>query len=262
MAFTTDDRIFLGEGLFETLKVDKGVPCCADAHWQRLSDSAQQLGISFEISYEEWLHRLLEAIQLDNLQDGGIKAILSGGSAPRGLTAQGRNSQLMLQTFAYKAHTSPLRLISSSWLRDALNPIYRVKSVNYLEAILARREALSLGADDALFFNLHHHATETTCANLFLIHNQCLLTPPLEDGVLPGITRSRIFKYAEQHQLHCMEVSLTKERIINADVVFVTNALQGIQSVGSLDGVSFAVKHSLLKHLKSSLNALDGTSSV
>lgn len=253
LAFTTDDRIFLGEGLFETLKVEKGIPCYAYAHWQRLSDSAQQLGIHFEISYEDWLHRLLETIKLDNLQDGGIKAILSGGSAPRGLTTQGRNSQLMLQTFTYGAHTKPLRLISSSWLRDALNPVYRVKSVNYLEAILARREALSLGADDALFFNLHHHATETTCANLFLIHNQCVLTPPLEDGVLPGITRSRVFKSAEQHQICCMEVSLTKERIITADAVFVTNALQGIQPVCSLDGVSFAVNNPLIKHLKCAL---------
>jgi 4-amino-4-deoxychorismate lyase len=254
LAFPTDDRIFLGEGLFETLKVESGQPCCANLHWQRLSDSAQKLGIPFDLSFEHWLEHLLHKIKADNLYHGGIKAILSGGSAPRGLAAQGQISHLGLQTFNYVVEFHALRLMSMPWLRDAANPVFQVKSVNYLEAILGRRQAIASGADDALFFNLQHHATETTCANLFMIQNQSLLTPPLTDGVLPGITRSRVFKLSEQHKINCIEVSLTKAMLRDADAVFLTNSLQGIRSVCSLDDSTFATDHPLLNQLTSFLN--------
>lgn len=254
-AFPIDDRIFLGEGLFETLKVEGAKPCCAFLHWQRLGDSAQKLGLPFDISYEQWLEHLLNKIKRDNLYHGGIKAILSGGSAPRGLVAQGQVSHLIFQTFNYTVETHPLRLVSVPWLRDENNPIYQVKSVNYLEAILARRQANALGANDALFFNTRQHATETTCANLFLIKNNGLLTPPITDGILPGIARSRLLQWSQQQGLSCMEVSLTKTMLKEADVLFTTNSLQGIRPVLSLDELVFAVAHPLLTQLSSSLSA-------
>ncbi|KTC82418.1 aminotransferase class IV [Legionella cherrii] len=256
-AFPIDDRIFLGEGLFETLKVESARPCCAFLHWQRLNDSAQKLGIPFDLSFKQWREHLLHKIKCDNLYHGGIKAILSGGSAPRGLAAQGQISQLIFQTFNYTVETHPLRLVSAPWLRDGNNPIYQVKSVNYLEAILARRQANALGADEALFFNLQHHATETTCANLFLIQDKCLLTPPVTDGVLPGVTRSRILQLSKQQGLICREVSLTKTMLKEADVLFATNSLQGIRPICSLDDITFSVEHPLLSQLSSSLSICD-----
>lgn len=251
--FAADDRILLGEGLFETLKVVHGKPCWADLHWQRLNSSAQQLGIPFTLPYEHWLQHLVKRIQKDQLVNGGVKAILSGGSAPRGLTQYGQHSQLVLQSFQFTAQTQALRLISAPWLRDAANPIYSVKSVNYLEAILARRQALTAGADDALFFNSEHHATETTCANLFIIQQHALFTPPLTDGVLPGITRSRILTFCQQHHIPCYEQSLTQARIEAAEAVFITNSLQGLQVVRSFAGVNFILSHPLLERLRSFL---------
>ncbi|MBI2784963.1 MAG: aminotransferase class IV [Legionella longbeachae] len=249
-----DDRIFLGEGLFETLKVVSAKPCSAYLHWQRLADSAEKLGIPFDISFEHWTEYLLHNITQDNLYHGGIKAILSGGSAPRGLAVRGQISHLMFQTFNYTVETHPLRLVTMPWLRDAANPVYQVKSINYLEAISARHQALALGADDALFLNLQHNVTETTCANLFLIKDEQLFTPPLTDGVLAGITRLRILNLSEQQGINCLEVSLTKAMLKEADVVFVTNSLQGIRPVLSLDDFIFAVDHPLLTQLISSLN--------
>ena len=251
--FPMDDRILLGEGLFETLKVESAKPCCAFLHWERLSESAKKLSIPFDLSFEHWLEHLLFKIKQDNLYHGGIKAILSGGSAPRGLASQGQLSHLMLQSFNYTSEVEPLRLITMPWLRDAANPVYQVKSVNYLEAILARRQAHILGADDALFFNLQYHATETTCANLFMIHEEQLLTPPLTDGVLPGITRSRILNLAEQKNISYAEISLTKTMLNEADAVFITNSLQGIRPVLSLDNIIFPVDHPWINQLTCSL---------
>jgi 4-amino-4-deoxychorismate lyase len=250
-AFAIDDRIFLGEGLFETLRVDSSKPCFAQLHWQRLSSSARKLGIPFDISFDDWQDHLISQIKRDNLYHGGIKAILSGGGAPRGLAEQGQVSQLIFQTFNYTVRNHPVRLMSSSWLRDGDNPIYQLKSVNYLEAIIARREAIASGSDDTLFYNLFHHATETTCANLFLIKNHTLLTPPLSDGVLPGITRSRLISIALTHHIPCIERSITKTMIEEADAVFVTNCLQGICCVLSLDTVLFDLNHPLIEQLTS-----------
>ncbi|MBL7478371.1 aminotransferase class IV [Legionella bononiensis] len=252
--FGIDDRIFLGEGLFETIKVDSSKPCFAALHWQRLSHSARQLGIPFDLSLDDWCEHLIQQIRRDNLYHGGIKAILSGGSAPRGLAERGQVSQLIFQTFNYHILNHPIRLISTSWLRDAANPIYQLKTVNYLEAILARRQALTLGADDALFFNQQHFATETTCANLFLIKDNQLITPPQEHGVLPGITRSRIFSLCQEHNISCIEKGVTKVMIEEADAVFISNSLQGIRAVLAVDQVIFEVAHPLIEQLISLLS--------
>ena len=253
-SFAIDDRIFLGEGLFETLRVDSSKPCFAHMHWQRLDNSARKLGIPFDVSYEDWQDHLIGQIKRDNLYHGGIKAILSGGSAPRGLAEQGQVSQLMLQTFNYTLRSQPVRLISASWLRDGANPVYQLKSVNYLEAIIARREAIAKGADDTLFYNSKYYATETTCANLFLIKNNTLLTPPVGDGVLPGITRSRVLTTSLQQHVSCIERSITKTMIEEADAIFVTNSLQGIRGVHSLDDIDFDLTHPLLEQFISWLS--------
>lgn len=247
--FGRDDRIFLGEGLFETLRVSNAKVKNALLHWQRLSHSANRIGICFDVSFNAWQGLLDERIQTDKLINGGIKAILSGGSAPRGLTQRSENTQLLFQTFQYSTNNDPIRLISASWQRDGANPVYQVKSVNYLEAILARKEALAKGADDALFFNLSYHATETTCANFFIIQNNELFTPNLTDGVLPGVTRTQIFSICEQQNIACQELALTKNKIAQADAVFITNSLHGIKLVQSLDELSFTDTHPLIADL-------------
>jgi 4-amino-4-deoxychorismate lyase len=165
------------------------------------------------------------------------------------LAEQGQVSQLMFQTFNYTIHSHPARLISSPWLRDQSNPVYQLKSVNYLEAIIARRKAMTQGADDMLFYNTYHHATETTCANLFLIKNNVLFTPPLTDGVLAGVTRSRVLSWALQQEISYRECSITRTMIEEADAVFVTNCLQGIRSVHSLDAIFYDLTHPFLAQL-------------
>lgn len=249
LRLTLNDRIFLGEGLFETLRVQHALPEHSFLHWHRLKTAALLLGIAFELSFEEWQTRLMQQIQKDQLYEGGLKVILSGGAASRGLAERGYGGQLLMESFHYTPQTKPNRLISAPWLRDAANPVYRVKSVNYLEAILARRHALSRDVDDVLFFNHQHHATETTCANFFLIREEGLYTPPLTDGVLPGITRSRLLALALDHQIPCFEQSITESMIETADALFTTNSLQGIQWVSLFNGIQFKMDHSLMSRL-------------
>ncbi len=245
-----DDRIFLGEGLFETIKIINHRPCYAELHWQRMSSAASKLQISYEQSYEAWYELLLQCIGCAKLQTGGIRVILTSGRATRGLCVQGDHPSLLLEPFVYQSMCQALNLVTAPWLRDANNPVYQLKTVNYLESILARRHALSMNADDALFFNMQHHITETTVANLFVIHQNKLYTPPITCGVLPGIIRNRLLSLCLKHTIECQEEVLQKEWIINADAVFVTNVLQGIRPVRSLDGVLLNLEHPLLNQLQ------------
>ena len=249
-SFTAGDRIFLGEGLFETIKIDQGQPCYSEWHRQRMSQGALSLSIPFEVSSQCWHEQLINCIQVADIKHGGIKVILSGKNAPRGLEAMSDVSSLLFEAFTYTHTEEALQLVSAPWLRDAKNPIYQFKSVNYLESILARRHALASGADDALFFNQAYQATETTVANLFLIKEERVLTPMLTNGVLNGIIRGRVLRLCSDFGIGATELAIDARTIVTADAVFVTNALQGIRSVKSFDGHAVAVHHPLVSNLR------------
>ncbi|CDZ76905.1 Aminodeoxychorismate lyase [Legionella massiliensis] len=252
-SFNIDDRIFLGEGLFETMRVVEGRVRYPRQHWQRLNQAAFFLGIVFEVSLDLWLEKLNDFIQLTKMQNGGIKAILSGGSAPRGLLQHAKESQLVFDAFQYEMSTQALSLISAPWRRDARNPIYQMKSVNYLEAIIARRHAQSVEADEVLFFNFQNQATDTTVANFFLIQNNQVLTPSLENGVVPGIIRQRLLFLCKEQGIAYLECAITKEQIIQAEAAFTTNALQGIRPICLFDGHHLNTANPIMDLLQSLL---------
>lgn len=255
------DRVFLGEGLFETMRFVQGAVCYSKLHWERLKDSAVTLGIPFLLSFSEWQQLLHKSIAEQSIQEGGVKVILTAGAAPRGLTQRGYAPELFCEVFSYEPNVKPLCLVSAPWTRDAKNPIYAVKSVNYLEAILARRFAESVGADDVLFFNHQGYALESSVANVFALVDGVLQTPALNVGILPGVIRARIIALAQAHGLMVLQHPIDKALLMRAESLFVCNALLGIQAVQSLDG------H--LYHLKSEIQALlagmlqkDATSSL
>ena len=168
-AFLGNDRIFLGEGLLETIRVDEGKAYFSESHWRRLRQAADALEIFFDLSLCDWQEKLNEYITLSQLHQGGVKVLLSAGTSARGLAARGSNPCLVFEAFQYQISSEAVKLIRAPWRRDSNNPVYRLKSVNYLEGIMAARHAQKAGANDALFFNFNEHATETTIANLFVM---------------------------------------------------------------------------------------------
>lgn len=225
-------------------------PCYAKEHWQRLSLASSFLTIPFTLTYEVWTEKLKEFIHLKKLKQGGIKALLAAGKAPRGLVECSSESWLIFSAFNFLQNIKPLKLVSANWQRDANNPIYQIKSINYLEAIMARRIAQQAGAEDVLFFNLQNHLTDTTIANFFIIKNDCLFTPSISCGVLPGIVRQRLFILCEKQGIECKEVELDKKSLSQADAAFTSNALQGIRPVQSVDEFDFNVNHPLISLLQ------------
>jgi len=260
LPFAADDRIFLGEGLFETIRVDNLRPCNSPLHWQRMNAAALMLNIPFDLSLDSWKSQLTQCIEQASFKVTGVKIILSAGQAPRGLVAQSETSFLSFNAFNYLINPEPLRLITAAWRRDANNPIYQIKSINYLESVIARRQAVAAGGDEALFFNLSDQATETTIANLFIIKNDQIYTPPATSGLLAGITRNRILKICADSKLACSEAPLSRKQVLEADMVFVSNVIQGIRVVKSLDGIDVPTEHALgvlLSHLLQQDNLLN-----
>lgn len=246
--FACNDRIFLGEGLIETIRVRNGKPCYANSHLKRLQDAAQFLQIRFKLMPEQWNCYLFESIKQANTIHGGIKVILSSGPAARGLIQQSCEPCLQINAFDYELPNAPIKLASASWLRDSQNPIYQIKSINYLEAIMALRYIKHTNADEVLFFNTEKQVTETSIANLFLVADDTLYTPDLSCGVLNGITRQRILNATNKLNFKFSETKISLAMLANADSVFLSNALQGIRTVSSLDNTYFFNTECILKN--------------
>jgi 4-amino-4-deoxychorismate lyase len=105
--FQNDDRFFLGEGLFETIRVINDTPCYLNLHWQRLNEGAEKLGIPWNMSLNQWHQELLQSWQETKVSQGGIKVILTSGRASRGLANYGSQQTLLMQSFAYEIQQNP-----------------------------------------------------------------------------------------------------------------------------------------------------------
>lgn len=247
--FKASDRIFLGEGLFETLRVKSAKICYPKLHWQRMSNSAKALGIPFAIDLEDWLIYLHEALEKAGFIEGGIKVVLASNEAKRGLVEKPENSKLLIEGFESQPAKQPIKLLQAPWQRDAANPVYLHKAIHYLEFIHATRWALSKRGDDVVFFNTQNHVTETSIANIFLIKNNMLRTPSLDSGTLPGIIRQRIIHLCSGAGIACDETQIDRNSLEQADAVFTSNAMQWLKPVLSFENTHFSTQHPLLEKL-------------
>lgn len=255
ISISRHDRVFLGEALFETLRFIERVPRHPRLHWQRLERGARFLGLNLPVSFDDWYKQLILALKTQSIEHGGVKVILTGGTAGRGLTQKGCDPRLIVDIFSYKLNHKPLRLVTAPWLRDSKNPIYGIKSIDYLEAILARRYAEANNADDVLFFNMEHDAMETTVANLFVFVDGVLHTPAVSDGILPGVTREQIMTVCRERGLEICEGAINKATLARASSVFVCNALQGIQTVHVWDDITYVENNPVIRQLGDYISA-------
>jgi len=224
------DRGFtLGDGLFETLRVKAGRIQRRDAHLARLARGAAVLALPLPALD---LAAVLEEVRAANgLEEGSLRLTVTRGEGPRGVLPPPSPQPTVLVTAAPLASpAAPARLIlARRTRRNEFSPLAGVKSLNYLDNILARQEAAEAGADDAILLNTRGSVAETSIANLFAVIGGRLLTPLLTDGVLPGIMRAAVLA------LEGTEETLTPADLARADEVLLTSSL-GIRSVALLEG--------------------------
>lgn len=254
------DRGFLyGDGLFETLRVLNGRPFRWEQHLERLEQGAEILQIALPFRGDSLLSLVSELIRENHLPDCLLRVSLSRGVGQRGYSPKGANAATFVLSLHPARTNSPSlvgwHLITSSFRLSPDDPLARCKTANKLPQVLARAQADSLGADDALLLNTREQVAESTSGNLFWIKNGRLFTPPLTSGVLPGITRSIALELCHRLNLPAQETSLTLEQLKQTDGIFLTLSSLGLVEVLSLDGHTLS-KSPLTAQLHNAYHAL------
>jgi branched-chain amino acid aminotransferase len=241
------DRGFtLADGLFETIRIVGGRPSWRDRHLARLRAGAALLGIPVPFDDPTLSAALDTVLSANAVHHGSARLTLTRGPAPRGLlpSPDPRPTLLITATPGLPPVTPVHAVLSLATRRNQHSPLSRIKSLAYLDAILARREAADRGADDAILLDTDGHVAEASAANLFVLSNGVLATPPVSDGALPGIARGLILE-----RCAATERSLSPTDLHTADAVFLTNAL-GLRPLISLDGAPLRRDNDLLAELE------------
>ena len=236
----TDHGLLYGDGVFEGIRVYGGRVVRLDAHLRRMHASARLLGLAIP----EGLHEIvLETLRAFGAENAYVRLIVTRGEGPLGVdpTRCGPPRTICivdeLQIYAPEKAARGLDLVTVSMRQpasDALDP--RVKSLNYLNSVLAKLEARRRDADEALILNTAGNVAEAAVANVFCVRGGLLLTPPATDGALEGITRDSVLRLAGELGIPAREQTLGRYDLLSGEEVFLTGSGVGIAPVRSLDG--------------------------
>jgi len=250
-----DDRGFtLGDGLFETVLAIDGALVRPEPHLDRLAAGCATLRLPPPDRAEalRLMHGALRRAALETAR-AAVRLTLTAGSGGRGLD---RPAQVQLRLVAKAAPaprpTAPARLITASVRRNDQSPASRLKSLAYLDNVLARAEAQAVGADEALMLNTRGELACAAEANLFWVADGRLVTPALSCGVLAGVMRARVLAWAGEAGMPVQEAVVGPEALDTAETVFLTNALIGARAVAEANGRTFA-PHALVERLQAQL---------
>ncbi|WP_336491242.1 aminotransferase class IV [Methylobacterium nigriterrae] len=252
--FDLGDRgLLLGDGVFDTALALNGRVAFAAAHRDRLVAAAASLG--FAVAPE----RIEEAMQAlaERFARAAIRTTVTRGPGPRGLRPPSDPRPVV---FAGAAPSpaglagAPLRLLPAEIRRNETSPASRLKTLGYLDAVLAARAAAAEGFDEALFRNTRGAVACAGTGNLFAILGRDLVTPPLADGVLPGIVRAEVLRLAPACGLAGQERSLPLAEWLRADAVLLTNSLRLLAPVAAIGATSFdSARHPAVLQLATAL---------
>ena len=229
-----NDRGFLlSDGIFETMRAYDGKISCVVNHYERLKKSAVYLNIPFVMSLREFINVANGLLEKNSLEERNcsLRVTLTRGTGQRGLLPPEKViPTLMVSAFPFNSITpKPLKVIISKIHRNELSPLSNIKSLCYLDNIIARREATQQGADECILLNTKNNIACASVANIFIVTERGVITPQLEDGVLPGITRQLIIKICKENNFPIYEETISETDLMNAKEVFFTNRLIEIQ---------------------------------
>jgi len=238
MTIPPDDRGFtLGDGLFETVLASRGELVGLGAHLDRLTAGCAVLGLPApdRAKAGRLMRRALEDAGLAEAR-AAVRLTLTAGSGGRGLDRPPQPAPRMAATAAAAPRPeAPARLITATVRRNDQSPAARLKSLAYLDNVLARAEARAAAADEALMLNTRGELACAAAANLFWIEGGTVFTPALDCGVLPGITRGRVIEAARSLGLAVAEVAERPDSLRSAEAIFLTNSLIGLRGVARMD---------------------------
>jgi branched-chain amino acid aminotransferase len=238
-----DHGLLYGDGVFEGIRIYDGCVYRLDAHLDRLWASAQYIKLDIPMSRNEMGQAIAETIRANNIRNGYIRLVITRGEGDLGLNPQNCPHPTVfiivdqIRLFPDELYREGVEVISAAVQRQpvsALNP--RVKSLNYLNNILAKIEANNAGAHEAIILDLRGFVVECTADNIFVVHKGVVTTPPVYLGALRGITRDAVIEIACEHSIEVREEPFTLYEVYNADEIFLTGTAAEIVPVVKVDG--------------------------
>ena len=238
-----DHGLLYGDGVFEGIRFYRGTAFRLGAHLDRLQRSASALRLTLPYGREALAAAVAETIAAYGRADGYLRLVVTRGPGRLGLDpASCRRpnvfiiaDELALVSESVRARGARVMIASTRRIApDALDP--RIKSLNYLNHILARIEATNAGADEAILLNGRGHVAEGTADNVFVVRDGVLLTPPVSDGALEGITRAAVLELADTIGIPRAERSLGAFELYTADECFLTGTGAELIPVREVDG--------------------------
>jgi branched-chain amino acid aminotransferase len=266
-----DHGFLYGDGVYETLRVYQGRIFLWERHLARLRRSCELIGLELPIQDEAWMAIVEELLERNSLRNAGLRVTVSRGEGEMGIdprlcarpTVVVMAKPIMMYTDQQREQGMSLHL-SSVRRNPELAQSPQIKSLSFLNNILAKQEAVQVGADDALMLNMDGYLAECTTSNIFFVKNKRLHTPAVECGILPGITREVIVELAKERGVGVEEGQYTMEQLLQADECFITNTgleVMPISRIGDRQigqGIRGSLTHELWKAFDANVNRFLG----
>lgn len=237
-----DHGFLYGDGVFEGIRSYNRLVFKLQEHIDRLYESAHGIMLKMAMSKKDMIKAVIDTLKLNNMDDAYIRLIVTRGIGDLGLDPRKCKDESIviitdkIQLYPAKLYKEGLSLITVPTPRnipEALNP--QIKSLNYLNNILAKIEAINGGCEEALMFTASGYVAECTGDNIFIIKGNALITPPAYLGILKGITRAAVMDIGGKFGLDVKEDVLTRHNLYTADECFLTGTAAEIVPVVSIE---------------------------
>jgi len=238
-----DHGLLYGDGVFEGIRVYNSQIFELEAHIKRLYESAKAIRLTVPMSRDELISAVKKTVQANNVIAGYVRLVVTRGVGTLGLNPfVCENSTVFIiadniQLYPEEYYEKGMKVISATTVRNhplALPP--QVKSLNYLNNILAKIEALDNNVPEAIMYNHEGYVAEATGDNVFIVKDGVIYTPPVEAGALSGITRAVVIRLAKQENLQVVEKNLTRFDLYVCDELFLTGTAAEVIGVVEIDG--------------------------
>lgn len=238
-----DHGLLYGDGVFEGIRVYAGKVFEADAHVRRLFDSAKAIRLNVPYTPAELKTAIEQTVKANNFTDCYIRAVVTRGAGYLGLspTKCPRACTFIIadtiSMYPEETYRDGMAIITASVIRNHPNAVPpRVKSLNYLNNILAKIEANDAGVQEAIMLNHEGNVAECTADNIFIVKGGVVSTPATADGILEGITRDVIIRLCRSQNIPCLERTLQRHDLYIADECFLTGSAAEVIPVTKIDG--------------------------
>jgi branched-chain amino acid aminotransferase len=237
-----DHGLLYGDGVFEGIRIYNGKVFRHKEHIDRLYESAKAIALEIPMERDALTRAVDETVKVNNKREGYIRLVVTRGPGSLGLDPRKCEPQIIIivddiSLYPQELYENGLEIITSSYIRNhpnAVNP--RVKSLNYLNNILAKIEAIRAGCLEAIMLNHKGEVAECTGDNIFIVKKGMLRTTPTDSGILEGVTRNVVIGLAKQASIPFAEVTMTRHDIYTADELFLTGTAAEIIGVTKVDG--------------------------